>query len=65
MKKQILLPKGNLQRLQEHMKVSQPTLIRALHYRTDTKLADRIREAAIMYFDGVLLDKTIQNESTN
>lgn len=64
MTKQILMPNGNLKRLQQHMKVSQPTLIRALRYRTDTKLADRIREAAIQYFDGVLLDKTNKNEPT-
>lgn len=45
--KQIITPRGEVKYLAELFTVSVPTVIAALHYRTNTPLAIRIRKAAI------------------
>lgn len=45
--KQILLPNGEHKKLRELLGVSKPTLWEALRYKTNTPLAQRIRQAAL------------------
>ena len=53
----IFLKRGDLTKLTAALKVSKPTVINALKYRSHTPLAVKIRSVAIKEYNGIVLRK--------
>lgn len=55
MRKQIILKYGDKQIIQKVLKVSQPTIRKALTYQCNTSICEKIRLIAIRDFNGQII----------
>jgi len=55
----IQVPVQNIQKMMTHFNVAQCTVYNALHYRSYSELAIRIREEAVKNYGGVKTSKLI------